>query len=114
MNDLAADYDWLADGAAIKARGKSHQKCQAAPGVPPPTTTPRSDELTLSSIFGNKVAVPTLAYYEGRQTRLRHDMVDDRPLSGCEPESDCAAGTLPLPENGGCAIGRMDEDSDKN
>jgi hypothetical protein len=26
--------------------------------------------------------------------RLRQDMVDDRPLSGCEPESDCAAGTL--------------------
>ena len=41
------------------------------------------------------MAVPTLAYHEGRQTRLRHDMVDDRPPSGCEPESDCAAGTLP-------------------
>ena len=41
------------------------------------------------------MAVPTLAFHEGRQTRLRHDMVDDRPPSGCEPESDCAAGTLP-------------------
>ena len=41
------------------------------------------------------MAVPTLAYHEGRQTRLRHDMVDDRPLSGWEPESDGAAGTLP-------------------
>jgi hypothetical protein len=74
---------------------KATNKCQAAPGVPRPTTTPRSDELTLSSIFRNKVAVPTLAFHEGRQTRLRHDMVDDRPPSGCEPESDCAAGTLP-------------------
>ncbi len=41
------------------------------------------------------MAVPTLAFHEGRQTQLRHDMVDDRPPSGCEPESDCAAGTLP-------------------
>ena len=41
------------------------------------------------------MTVPTLAFHDGRQTQLRHDMVDDRPLSGCEPESDCAAGTLP-------------------
>jgi hypothetical protein len=42
MNDLAADYDKLADRAAIKANGKSHQQIQAAPGVPRPTTTPEA------------------------------------------------------------------------
>jgi hypothetical protein len=75
--------------------GKSHQQMPSRARRAATYHDPRSDELTLSSIFRNKVAVPTLAFHEGRQTQLRHDMVDDRPPSGCEPESDCAAGTLP-------------------
>ena len=72
--------------------GKSHQQMPSHARRAATYHDPRSDELTLSSIFRNKVAVPTLAFHEGRQTQLRHDMVDDRPPSGCEPESDCAAG----------------------
>jgi hypothetical protein len=58
MNDLAADYDKLADRAAIKANGKKPPTNPSRARRAATYHDPRSDELTLSSIFRNKVAVP--------------------------------------------------------
>jgi hypothetical protein len=58
MNDLAAEHDKLADRAAIKANGKKPPTKPSCARRAATYHDPRSDELTLSSIFRNKVAVP--------------------------------------------------------